>query len=116
MDVTDKCAALRARKAEGPSIAALTAWDYPTARLLDESGVDLILVGDSLGMVVLGFPDTTHVTLEHMTHHVAAAARGCHHALLVGDLPINTYDDEEMAVESARVLVEAGAEAVKLEG
>ena len=116
MDVTDKCAALRARKAEGPSIAALTAWDYPTARLLDESGVDLILVGDSLGMVVLGFPDTTHVTLEHMTHHVAAAARGCHHALLVGDLPIHTYDDEEMAVESARVLVEAGAEAVKLEG
>ena len=83
MDVTDKCAALRARKTEGPPIAALTAWDYPTARLLDESGVDLILVGDSLGMVVLGFPDTTHVTIEHMIHHTAAAARGCQKALLL---------------------------------
>lgn len=116
VDVTDKCAALRARKTEGPPIAALTAWDYPTARLLDESGVDLILVGDSLGMVVLGFPDTTHVTIDHMTHHVAAAARGCRKALLVGDLPIHSYDDDLAAIRNARILIEAGAEAVKLEG
>ena len=116
MDVTDKCAALRARKTGGPPIAALTAWDYPTARLLDESGVDLILVGDSLGMVVLGFPDTTQVTIEHMTHHVSAAARGCQRALLVGDLPIHTCDSEKEAVKNSRMLIQAGAEAVKLEG
>ena len=116
MDATDKCAALRVRKTEGPPIAALTAWDYPTSRLLDESGVDLILVGDSLGMVVLGFPDTTHVTIEHMTHHVAAAARGCQRALLVGDLPIHSYDTDYATLRNARLLIEAGAEAVKLEG
>lgn len=116
MHVTDKCAALRARKTEGPPIAALTAWDYPTARLLDESGVDLILVGDSLGMVVLGFPDTTYVTIEHMIHHIAAAARGCQKALLVGDLPIHSYDNDYATVKNACLLIEAGAEAVKLEG
>lgn len=116
MTVRDKCSALRARKEAGPPIAALTAWDYPTARLLDEAGVDLILVGDSLGMVVLGFPDTTHVTLGHMLHHVAAAARGCQKALLVADFPIYSYDSEAEAVQNARALVEAGAEAVKLEG
>ena len=116
MTVRDKCSALRARKEAGPPIAALTAWDYPTARLLDEAGTDLILVGDSLGMVVLGFPDTTHVTLDHMLHHVAAAARGCRKALLVADFPIHSYDSEVEAVKNARSLVEAGAEAVKLEG
>ena len=86
-----KAAAVTARKAAGPPIAALTAWDYPTARLLDEAGTDIILVGDSLGMVVLGFPDTTHVTLAHTLHHVAATARGCQSALLVADFPIHTY-------------------------
>lgn len=116
VNVSDKCSAIRARKEEGPPIAALTAWDYPTARLLDEAGTDLILVGDSLGMVVLGFPDTTHVTMEHMIHHVSAAARGCHKALLVADLPINSYDNETEAVQNAHTLVKAGAEAVKLEG
>ena len=94
----------------------LTAYDYPTARLLDESGVDVLLVGDSLGMVVLGFPDTTHVTLDHMLHHVAAVARAKPQALIVGDLPIHTYDTPEQALETARRLVAAGAEAVKLEG
>ena len=116
VNVSDKCSAIRARKEEGPPIAALTAWDYPTARLLDEAGTDLILVGDSLGMVVLGFPDTTHVTMEHMIHHVSAAARGCRKALLVADLPINSYDNETEAVQNAHTLVKAGAEAVKLEG
>ncbi len=94
----------------------LTAYDYPSARLLDESGVDLLLVGDSLGMVVLGFPDTTHVTLDHMLHHVAAVARAKPDALVIGDLPIRTYDCPAQALETARKLVAAGAGAVKLEG
>ncbi len=110
-----KAEALRARKGGRP-ITALTAYDYPTARLLDECGVDVLLVGDSLGMVVLGFPDTTHVTLDHMLHHVAAVARAKPNALLVGDLPIHSYDTPEQALETARKLVAAGAEAVKLEG
>lgn len=106
---------LRARKGGRP-IAALTAYDYPTARLLDECGVDVLLVGDSVGMVVLGFPDTTHVTLDHMLHHVAAVARAKPAALVIGDLPIHTYDTPAHALETARKLVAAGAEAVKLEG
>jgi len=110
-----KAEALRARKGGRP-IAALTAYDYPTARLLDEAGVDVLLVGDSLGMVVLGFPDTTHVTLDHMLHHVAAVARAKPRALVLGDLPIHSYDTPGQALETARKLVAAGAEAVKLEG
>ena len=97
-------------------MTALTAYDYPTARLLDESGIDIILVGDSLGMVVLGYEDTTQVTLAEMVHHTRAVARGVKQALIVGDLPIHTYDDAAQAVASARALVEAGAQAVKLEG
>ena len=103
-------------KKRGEKITALTAYDYPTARLLDESGIDVILVGDSLGMVVLGYEDTTEVTLADMVHHTRAAARGVKRALLVGDLPIHSYDDTEQAVASARALMEAGAQAVKLEG
>jgi 3-methyl-2-oxobutanoate hydroxymethyltransferase len=110
-----KAEALKARKG-GLPIAVLTAYDYPTARLLDEAGVDALLVGDSLGMVVLGFPDTTHVTLDHMLHHVAAVARAKPSALIIGDLPIHTYDTPQQALETARSLVAAGAEAVKLEG
>jgi 3-methyl-2-oxobutanoate hydroxymethyltransferase len=110
-----KAHALQLRKGSRP-IAALTAYDYPSARLLDDSGVDLLLVGDSLGMVVLGFPDTTHVTLAHMLHHVAAVARAQPRALIVGDLPIHTYDTPAQALATARSLVAAGAEAVKLEG
>lgn len=116
MTPQDKAEALRARKKEGPPIAALTAWDYPTGRLMDEAGADLILVGDSMGMVVLGFSDTTHVTLEHIAHHTAAVARGCKRALLVGDFPYRTYETVDQAVETAHVLVKVGAEAVKLEG
>ncbi len=115
MTAAEKARALRARKG-GPGIAALTAYDYPSARLLDEAGTDILLVGDSLGMVVLGFPDTTHVTLAHMLHHVAAVARAKPRALIVGDLPIGSYDDPAAALATARQLVAAGAEAVKLEG
>ena len=107
---------IRTRKESGPGIAALTAYDYPTARLLDEAGIDLLLVGDSLGMVVLGLPDTTGVTMEHMLHHTCAAARAEPRALLVADLPINSYRTAEEALDNARKLIEAGAEAVKLEG
>ncbi|HEY5752342.1 MAG TPA: 3-methyl-2-oxobutanoate hydroxymethyltransferase [Chthoniobacterales bacterium] len=107
---------LKQMKAAGNRIAALTAYDYPTARLLDEAGVDCLLVGDSLGMVVLGYPDTTSVTLQDIVHHTRAAARGVKHALLVADLPIGTYDRPEQALLSALELIEAGAQAVKLEG
>ena len=103
-------------KRRGEKITALTAYDYPTARLLDESGIDIILVGDSLGMVVLGYEDTTPVTLDEMLHHTRAAARGVKQALLVGDMPIHAYDTPEQAVETARKFVDAGAQAVKLEG
>ena len=97
-------------------ITALTAYDYPMARLLDEAEIDILLVGDSLGMVVLGFPDTTHVTMEHMLHHIAAVARAQPRALILGDLPIHSYNSPSEAAKSALRLREAGAEAVKLEG
>ena len=105
-----------AMKRRGEKLAVLTAYDYPTARLLDESGLDILLVGDSLGMVVLGFPDTTHVTMEHMLHHTAAVARGVRRALIVADLPFASYDTPDQALANARQLIAAGAHAVKLEG
>ncbi len=97
-------------------IAALTAYDFPFTRLLDEASIPLILVGDSLGMVVLGYPDTTHVTMADMEHHTRAAARARPRALLAADLPIHSYRTPEEAVANARRLVDAGAEAVKAEG
>ncbi len=103
-------------KSRGQRIASLTAYDYPMARLLDEAGIPLLLVGDSLGMVVLGYPDTTCVTMEEMEHHVRAAARARPRALLAADLPFASYDTPEHAVRNARRLVAAGAEAVKAEG
>jgi len=109
-------AEIRAMKARGEKIAALTAYDYPMAKLLDEAGVPLLLVGDSLGMVVLGYPDTTHVTMAEMEHHVRAAARAKPQALLGGDLPFKSYETVETAVADARRLVAAGAEYVKAEG
>jgi 3-methyl-2-oxobutanoate hydroxymethyltransferase len=97
-------------------IVALTAYSYPLGRLLDEVGVDIILVGDSLGMVEHGREDTVSVTLEEMEHHVRSVARGVQRALLIADLPFGTYDAPMEAVQSARRLLAAGAEAVKLEG
>ena len=108
--------AIRAMKGSAEKIAALTAYDFPMARLLDESDIPLLLVGDSVGMVVLGYPDTTHVTIEEMEHHVRAAARAKPRALLAADLPYRSYSTVEMAVTNARRLVAAGAEAVKAEG
>ncbi len=107
---------IRAMKTRREKIAALTAYDYPMTKLLDEAGIPLVLVGDSLGMVVLGYPDTTHVTMAEMEHHVRAAARACPHALLGADLPYRSYETVSMAVENANKLAVAGAEFVKAEG
>lgn len=103
-------------KQRGERIASLTAYDFPTARILDEAGVPFILVGDSVGMVMLGYPDTTHVTMADMEHHVAAVARAKPRALVGADLPYRSYDSVEAAVANARRLVKAGAEVVKAEG
>jgi 3-methyl-2-oxobutanoate hydroxymethyltransferase len=99
-------------------IICLTAYDYPTARLLDEAGVDILLVGDSLGMVVLGYENTLAVTVEEMLHHTRAVRRGTRHALVVADMPYGSYhtDIAESLRNAVRFVKEAGAEAVKLEG
>jgi 3-methyl-2-oxobutanoate hydroxymethyltransferase len=101
-----------------PKITCLTAYDYPTARLLDEAGVDVILVGDSLAMVVLGYESTLPVTLEEMLHHARAVRRGTKRALLVVDMPFGSYhsDTAESLRNAVRFVKEAGVEAVKVEG
>jgi len=103
-------------KARGEKIAALTAYDFPTAKLLDEAGIPFIHVGDTVGMVVLGYPDTTSVTLADIEHHMRAVARAKPRAMLAADLPISTYKTADDAVANARRLVAAGADAVKAEG
>ena len=108
--------AIRAMKNRGEKIAALTAYDYPMAKLLDEAAIPFIFVGDSLGMVVLGYPDTTHVTMAEMEHHTRAAARAKPNGLLGADLPFKSYETPEQAVENSKRLVAAGAEFVKAEG
>ena len=107
---------IRAMKSRGEKIAALTAYDHPTAKLLDEAGVPLLLVGDSLGMVVLGYPDTTFVTMGEMEHHIRAAARARPRALLAADMPYHSYETKDSALANAERLKIAGAEAVKAEG
>ncbi len=109
---------LRSRKGAGPPIVALTAYDYPTASALDAAGVDVLLVGDSLGMVVLGHPTTLPVTMDMMVHHAAAVARARPAALVVADMPFLSYSiSREEAVRNAgRLVQEGGAEAVKIEG
>jgi len=108
---------IRARKGGAP-IVALTAYDYPTARLVDEAGFDFILVGDSLAQTVLGYDSTLPVTLEEMLHATRAVRRGVRRALIVGDMPFGTYQDNAAhAVKAAiRFVKEGGAEAVKVEG
>jgi 3-methyl-2-oxobutanoate hydroxymethyltransferase len=115
-NLAGKWAALIALKPAGQRLVCLTAGDYATARLLDEGGVDLILAGDSLGMVLLGYEDTVDVTLAEMVHHTRAVRRGVQRAPVLGDLPFHTYTTPEQAVASARALVQAGADGVKLEG
>ena len=103
-------------KESGRKIACLTAYDFPMAKLLDEADLDFLLVGDSLGMVVLGYPDTTGVRMEDMLHHTRAVARGATKTWIVSDLPAGSYPSPEAAVENSMRLIEAGADAVKIEG
>jgi 3-methyl-2-oxobutanoate hydroxymethyltransferase len=103
--------------ADGTRIAMLTAYDYPTAKLLDEAGIPMLLVGDSLGQVILGYETTVRVTMAEMVHHTKAVVRGTQRALIVGDMPFLSYSTPEEAVENAGIFLrEAGAQAVKVEG
>jgi 3-methyl-2-oxobutanoate hydroxymethyltransferase len=108
----------RRQKEQGDKITMLTCYDYSTAKLMDGAGVNSLLVGDSLGMVMLGYQDTLSVTMEDIIHHTKAVARGAENALVVGDMPFMSYQvSAEQAVENAgRLIKEGGAQAVKLEG
>ncbi len=109
---------LQKKKRSGEKISALTAYDYPTAKIVDLAGIDLILVGDSLGMVVLGYANTIPVTMDEMLHHTRAVTRGAQRALVVADMPYFSFhlSVEETMRNAVRFLKEAGAKAVKLEG
>ncbi len=109
---------LKAMKQRGERFAMLTAYDYPTAKIAEAAGVPVLLVGDSLGMVVLGYDSTVRVTMEDMIHHVRAVARGSNRAMIVGDLPFMSYQSsaDEAVRNAGRLLQEGGATAVKLEG
>ncbi len=109
---------IRLKKQRGEPITMLTAYDYPTALAIDQMGIDSILVGDSLGMVVLGYENTLPVTMSDMLHHCRAVARGARYALLIGDMPFMSYqtDVNEAVRNAGRFLQEAGMDAVKLEG
>jgi 3-methyl-2-oxobutanoate hydroxymethyltransferase len=111
-------AVIREKKIKGEKIAMLTAYDYATAVAIDESGVDIILVGDSLGMVVLGYDSTLPVTMEDMLHHTKAVARGTKRALVIADMPFMSYQASEAEAlhNAGRFLKETGAKGVKLEG
>lgn len=109
---------IQAMKERGEKIPMLTAYDYPTARLVDQSGIPMILVGDSLGQVVLGYDSTIPVTMEDMLHHIKAVVRGSQRALVIGDLPFMSYQasPEDALRNAGRFLQEGGCQAVKLEG
>jgi 3-methyl-2-oxobutanoate hydroxymethyltransferase len=116
--ILERKSSVASQKPSSTKITCLTAYDYPTARLLDEAGVDILLVGDSLAMVVLGYESTLPVTLEEMLHHTRAVRRGTRRALLVSDMPYGSFHDDPMAAvrNAVRFVKEAGAEAVKIEG
>jgi 3-methyl-2-oxobutanoate hydroxymethyltransferase len=109
---------IKEKKQKGEKITMLTAYDYSTAKLIDEAGIDMILVGDSLGMVVLGYDKTLPVTMDDMLHHSKAVVRGTERALIIGDMPFMTYhvSVEDALRNAARFIQEAGTQAVKLEG
>jgi len=109
---------IREMKQRGEKIPMLTAYDYAFAKIIDEAGVPLILVGDSLGMVMLGYESTIPVTMDEMIHHVKAVVRGTKHAMVIGDMPFMTYhvSMEDTMRNAARFIQEGGAQAVKLEG
>lgn len=107
---------IKAMKTQSKKIAMITAYDYPTAQLLDKVDMDIILVGDTLAMVVLGYENTQAVTMEDMIRHTQAVARGNDTAMITGDLPYKTYEEPDQAVKNARRLYNVGANAVKIEG
>ena len=108
---------LELKRKKGERLAMLTAYDYPSARLVAEAGVDLILVGDSLGMVVLGYDSTVPVTMEDMVHHTKAARRGAPEAFLIADMPFLSYATPQDAIaNAARLMKDAHADSIKLEG
>lgn len=109
---------LKAKKSQGEKITMLTAYDYPTALLLEKAGIDILLVGDSLGNVVLGYESTLGVTMDEMIHHTKAVRRGAPNTFLVGDMPFLSYQvsDESAIINAGRFIKEAGCEAVKVEG
>ncbi|HBH87784.1 MAG TPA: 3-methyl-2-oxobutanoate hydroxymethyltransferase [Syntrophaceae bacterium] len=111
-------ATIRDMTKKGEKITMLTAYDYPTALIVDEAGIDIILVGDSLGMVILGYDSTLPVTMDEMIHHTKAVSRAVKHAMIVGDMPFMSYQVsvEDALYNAARFLQEAGAQGVKLEG
>jgi 3-methyl-2-oxobutanoate hydroxymethyltransferase len=109
---------IREMKKKGEKIAMVTAYDYPIAKLADEAGIPILLVGDSLGMVVLGYESTIPVTMDEMLHHIKAVVRGAKHAMIIGDMPFMTYQisTKDAMRNAARFIQEGGAQAVKLEG
>ena len=109
---------LQRKKEKNQKIVAVTAYDFPIAKIVDEAGIDLILVGDSLGMVVLGYENTIPVTMEEMIHHTKPVVRAARRALVVGDMPYFSFHLalEESVFNASRFLKEAGAKAVKIEG
>src|SRR4030065_337838 len=109
---------IKEMKQKGEKLAMLTAYDYSTARIVDGAGIPLILVGDSLGMVVLGYESTIPVTMEEMLHHTKAVVRGTKQAMVIGDMPFMTYhvSVEEALHNAGRFIQEGGAQSVKLEG
>lgn len=107
---------LMEKKRSGTPITMLTAYDYPMAAILDQAGIDSILVGDSVGTNVLGYKSEQEVTIDDMVHHVKAVARGAKSAFIVADLPYGTVDDPWVALENARLLIGSGADCVKVEG
>src|ERR1700689_2559575 len=111
-------ASLRERKLRHEPITCLTAYDYATARLVDEVGIEMILVGDSLAQTILGYDNTLSVTMDEMLHHVKAVRRGVKRALLLADMPYGSYqlDDRDALKNATRFVKEGGAEVVKIEG
>ena len=109
---------IKQQKIDGDKITMLTAYDYSTAKLMDESGINMLLVGDSLGMVMLGYEDTLSVTMEDMIHHTTAVSRGAKNAMVVGDMPFMSYQTSvyDAVFNAGRLMKEGRCQAVKLEG
>ena len=106
---------LQLRKINGPKITMLTCYDYPTAKLLDECGIDVLLIGDSVGTNILGYSDVSMVTVSDIVHHLKAVARGAKKSFILGDMPFGSFKTQTLALENARLFMQAGADGVKIE-